>query len=1366
MDAPQSLALQNAIKHILRTSTPISSTAAQHSPTTLQNPDASLLNSSPEAFSQLSNSLHSILSHKLKLGIPTFQLISIVPLPQSLHTTLVREESIDCLIESANLPILFEKILEMRDFLVGEYYEDDKALCLDEDFSFYCINLLKQLDSVVFVREQRHVEERGMSANDEKHQQRDRVHNSVAQQQDQKGNDDALPQGADASSLPKKRPSKSSSTKKSSSNSDKKKKKKKRRKRIVEFGEEVTVREGKERPKKRRIKAMKPEELLDVIGNDQVESFANEQRRRMSVKVDTSNKEKQAEDQQSGTPITTGTLNAEKSETDSTSGSTFSNTPLSALPPDTSFLAQREIVQKSDNAENTASFSESEDTNKTDAPRISEPMDTSEVNEQEIEKPDLSKHETAQQESKSLTEASGSAPTGEQSRQPSKITETQVVAPIPLTAEDNRFISNTSQEIIERVTSQFESISAQEGTEEETPLMDTRPQSSLTHDDRQAEETQIEEDMPEQDVDSPSSDMSSVSDSLAAKADNSRAIDEEPSSFTLPKDGIQSSPPKTEMRPGENEEQNTEDANDSPSIQESDPSLYVPENVQESFETAKDEGIEHELTVGKESVNKEQHEDFQQRSPTVELFSQQITEVSRDIINRVSAACQLKEAEQIQESNKDDSPQAELIAKDQSPVDQTSVAPPVKEELQNHSQQHSTHLNFSTSQPSSSTSPLHSTDAKSTEVTFKHSTLAEIEMHSPPHTDKQQSSELSSNLSDSPPVALSPIKMIVPALQNGSPSQRDTIVVRSVPLSPISLPPTYELNGTDSPLSSPLSMRSKRKHFLLASKGHMECFDCTTNSTSTDIMDLTHTHGLLFSVLDDDLDTMLRSLRKNNPRKFIYKALDLSSVLTQNLSTLDPVTRIRVENFVKRVYTVQSKKFHQQNYISQHLSRLCNLETPEEVFSEASTDWHQLINLSARINDWNERLRATEKRLLKQWTLSKNIRSSTTHTGSEHTMDFASSPDAYLTESDQIMSKSVQDRDKVVDQLLHYSYSPSMVRQLMEGTSSGGVNDSATVDIDSLLNDSVNIDHRSNSGFRNESIHELNESIDEEDGQHARNHSHSSSYTTATSSPATNKSAQRSPAPAFSQHMKLLVKPQPPKFSRSALTAEQNGLCGGCGKNLREHYGVFRKPRLCYYTKKLYCRSCHGNDKMIIPARVLHAWDFTKKHVCKAAFEYLQEIHRTACLCVSAINPSLFEQVPNLKKARKIRLLLMKQWDLIKECPQQVAVTRKLQLDYRTFHYVKDTEMYSLDNLENLNRPMRSSPFLRQLASIFHRFNSHIVDQCEYCGSKAKEICSGCKNSHPIYRFQLRGTAVCPKCDRLFHSKCMKLHILRHGGSC
>lgn len=101
------------------------------------------------------------------------------------------------------------------------------------------------------------------------------------------------------------------------------------------------------------------------------------------------------------------------------------------------------------------------------------------------------------------------------------------------------------------------------------------------------------------------------------------------------------------------------------------------------------------------------------------------------------------------------------------------------------------------------------------------------------------------------------------------------------------------------------------------------------------------------------------------------------------------------------------------------------------------------------------------------------------------------------------------------------------------------------------------------------------------------------------------------------QTISLIVEIQPYKHMKQMLEA-QHYSCAGCHKHFDDEKTLMRdfvqtfgwgKPRLCEYTSQLYCSSCHTNETAVLPARVLHHWDFTHYPVSQLAKSYLESIH-------------------------------------------------------------------------------------------------------------------------------------------------------------
>ena len=63
----------------------------------------------------------------------------------------------------------------------------------------------------------------------------------------------------------------------------------------------------------------------------------------------------------------------------------------------------------------------------------------------------------------------------------------------------------------------------------------------------------------------------------------------------------------------------------------------------------------------------------------------------------------------------------------------------------------------------------------------------------------------------------------------------------------------------------------------------------------------------------------------------------------------------------------------------------------------------------------------------------------------------------------------------------------------------------------------------------------------------------------------------------------------------------QHFRCACCNQALNNSTEI----RLCDYSGQYYCPDCHNNDTAVIPARVLHNWDFNSRKVMYMYYMYL-----------------------------------------------------------------------------------------------------------------------------------------------------------------
>ncbi|KAG2470095.1 DEFI8 protein, partial [Polypterus senegalus] len=169
----------------------------------------------------------------------------------------------------------------------------------------------------------------------------------------------------------------------------------------------------------------------------------------------------------------------------------------------------------------------------------------------------------------------------------------------------------------------------------------------------------------------------------------------------------------------------------------------------------------------------------------------------------------------------------------------------------------------------------------------------------------------------------------------------------------------------------------------------------------------------------------------------------------------------------------------------------------------------------------------------------------------------------------------------------------------------------------------------------------------------------------------------------------------------------QDYRCAEC-RALISLRGIPNEARQCDYTGQYYCSNCHWNDTAIIPARVIHNWEFDTKKVCRSSLRYLNLMMSRPVLKLKEINPLLFNFVEELVEIRKLRqdILLMKPYFIT--CKEAMEARLLLQLQDRQ-HFVENDEMYSLQDLIDIYSGRLSC----SLTEIHTTFAKHIKLDCE-----------------------------------------------------
>ncbi|XP_078431155.1 phox (PX) domain-containing protein isoform X2 [Wolffia australiana] len=189
--------------------------------------------------------------------------------------------------------------------------------------------------------------------------------------------------------------------------------------------------------------------------------------------------------------------------------------------------------------------------------------------------------------------------------------------------------------------------------------------------------------------------------------------------------------------------------------------------------------------------------------------------------------------------------------------------------------------------------------------------------------------------------------------------------------------------------------------------------------------------------------------------------------------------------------------------------------------------------------------------------------------------------------------------------------------------------------------------------------------------------------------------------------------------SMGQLLESQRYLCAAChqrldsGKTLAQGLVSklgWEKNRFCEYTGQLFCSVCHTNDYAILPARVLHHWDFSRYPVSQLAKAFLDSIYDQPMLCVSAVNPFLLSKVPALQQVMGVRKRIASMLPCIL-CPFRRSIyrglgNRRYLLDFNDFFAMRDLVDLSKGAFSGL-------PTL--VETVEKKILTHIAQQCLIC---------------------------------------------------
>uniref|UniRef100_A0AAG5DYF6 Rubicon Homology domain-containing protein n=1 Tax=Anopheles atroparvus TaxID=41427 RepID=A0AAG5DYF6_ANOAO len=224
---------------------------------------------------------------------------------------------------------------------------------------------------------------------------------------------------------------------------------------------------------------------------------------------------------------------------------------------------------------------------------------------------------------------------------------------------------------------------------------------------------------------------------------------------------------------------------------------------------------------------------------------------------------------------------------------------------------------------------------------------------------------------------------------------------------------------------------------------------------------------------------------------------------------------------------------------------------------------------------------------------------------------------------------------------------------------------------------------------------------------------------------------------------------KPVPLERREHMKKQGNRCEGCGTKVNKAY--LSRYRYCHYTGKYNCSGCHKNQMAIIPARVIHRWDFTALPVSVFAYRVLGDIWSTPLYRVNHLFPELYSNVKALRTVRQTRVNIKYVKDFIMNCRHSVS-SRSIFMEVPEY-FTSDFDMWSMADF----LAVKNGTLARLLASIVARCETHILS-CELCLARGFvcEKCIGQKESLlELFPWQPK-VFKCEQCGTCYHAACWR----------
>ncbi|KAF5279364.1 hypothetical protein FQA39_LY05474 [Lamprigera yunnana] len=189
------------------------------------------------------------------------------------------------------------------------------------------------------------------------------------------------------------------------------------------------------------------------------------------------------------------------------------------------------------------------------------------------------------------------------------------------------------------------------------------------------------------------------------------------------------------------------------------------------------------------------------------------------------------------------------------------------------------------------------------------------------------------------------------------------------------------------------------------------------------------------------------------------------------------------------------------------------------------------------------------------------------------------------------------------------------------------------------------------------------------------------------------------------------------------------------------------EARRCDYTGLYYCSACHWGSSAVIPARIVHNWDFLPQLVCQASLQLLKITAHRPLISLEKLNPQIFTLVHELSLVKRLRGELNGMRKYLLVCRSAIE-DHLIWKNIDKPHIIESPNLYSLQDLVDI----QTGELLTKLHLWLHTFSEHIKILCEICKGRG-HICEVCSNKQVLFPFE-ENASICTECSVVLHKNC------------